>query len=94
MSDLAAAKAEIARYRAAVAKYGPKSDNFPKNFRPSPSIMFKTLTQADYDKAIKLVGPRGYTFDLSNAGLTVAAARAWLCRTRSPTTCGRSGTTR
>jgi hypothetical protein len=25
--------------------------------------MFNTLTQADYDKAIKLVGPRGYTFD-------------------------------
>ena len=63
VSDLAAAKAEIARYRAAVAKYAPKSDNFPKNFRPSPSIMFNTLTQADYDKAIKLVGPRGYTFD-------------------------------
>ena len=46
VTDLESAKAEIARFRALSAKYGPKAENFPQNFRPKgPSIMFKTLTQ-------------------------------------------------
>merc|ERR1712100_692540 len=44
VTDLESAKAEIARFRALGAKYGPKAENFPQNFRKGPSIMFKTLT--------------------------------------------------
>ena len=38
-------------------------ENFPKNFREKPSVMFSILTKEDYEKNTNLIGPRGYTFD-------------------------------
>jgi len=64
ITDIEAAKAEIVKIRATLkARRAVTGANFPRNFRPRPSHMFRVLTQEDYEKNMNLVGPRGYTFD-------------------------------
>lgn len=66
ITDLEAAKAEIVKIRETLRNRRTKlvtGDNFPKNFRKRPSVMYNVLTQEDYEKNMNLIGPRGYTFD-------------------------------
>jgi len=66
ITDLDAAKAEIVEIRKALRNRRTKpvaGDNFPKNFRKKPSVMWNVLTQELYEKNMNLIGPRGYTFD-------------------------------
>lgn len=68
ITDLEAAKAEIAKIRAAIKSSAPKSvgmGNYPVNFRKEPSCMFECLTKEYYEKYANVRGPRGYTFDMA-----------------------------
>ena len=67
VTDLELAKQEISRYRAAVQRYRqkrvPTLSNFPWNASGRTSRVYDALKPSDYLKAVKFVGPRGYTFD-------------------------------
>ena len=76
VTDLASAKAEIARYRAVALKYNkqvvPDLSNFPWDCLGLNNKVYDALKPSDYLKAVKFVGPRGYTFDQAIQCCTVA----------------------